>query len=91
MEKDIQEIIRTVAQRYGLEYDLHSEQATVVQRDGSVKVLEHDDLVSVFNVSIDKQNWIEDLQIEVKWSSNRFEFELGEDLSCEIRVSPAVA
>ncbi|RNB59440.1 hypothetical protein EDM57_04675 [Brevibacillus gelatini] len=57
MRKDIQQIVKAAAERYGLGYNPDSEYATVVQNDGSIKTLQPDDLVNVFNVTSENLSW----------------------------------
>lgn len=88
MEKDIQDIIRAAAERYGLGYDLNSEYPTVLQSDGSIKVLKNEDISSIFSLAPTNQGWTK-ITEEMNWSSNNFKFKLGEHLSFERKISSA--
>jgi len=91
MKKDIQRIVKSAAERYGLGYNPDSEHATVLQNDGSIKTLQLDDLANVFNVTSTSQSWVKAVE-EVKWSNEGLQINLGEDLSYDINMaSSAVA
>lgn len=48
MDKNIQEIIKRAAQRYGLKYNKNSDNVTVRSKDGTVKKLSYEDMIKTF-------------------------------------------
>ncbi|QWU14379.1 hypothetical protein SAMN04487895_101685 [Paenibacillus sophorae] len=48
MEKDIQQIIKAAAERYGLGYDPNQKQAIILQSDGSIGIINDEDIAAVF-------------------------------------------
>ena len=55
--KDIQEIVKKVANRYNVEYDPSSSGPKVKHKDGSIKSLDISDFENLFYKPEDNNNW----------------------------------
>lgn len=53
MKKDLQSIIKKVAERYGLKYDETKEQPTVISENGTIEIISKEKFLKVFDLSLE--------------------------------------
>lgn len=84
MKKNLQEIIKAAAERYGLEYNKEQTQATI-NINGEINVINKEELYKAFNVKMpkiaDKWTGIYGKEKSVTWENSRgIHFDFNHDI-----------
>ncbi|MCT6514740.1 hypothetical protein OQZ55_03965 [Bacillus subtilis] len=72
MKKDVNSIIKEVAERYGLIYDENKTEHSILNSDGSIKYIEDKDLYEALGIPKRVENWTSvPEEKSIQWSNNK--------------------